>query len=524
MNFRVQKALTALLVISFLLTFGSCMPIARQETDLEYVPSLGSSDVVTSEKEWNSSEYGSDKTSSSVHADTDTESIPGKGNQVIVDTDEDVGAMDDPEDPMKPNHNPEEEEPEAPQDTIVIPLPGGNSSSVSSGAISSTIGPQPIPSTPSSSVSSGGNSSAGSSDVSSSNTSGTTTSIPSSSSSVSSATSSMISSILSSSPSSAVSSMISSMLSSVISSAPSVSSKPPFAPPATGWYDYDGDRYLYQNGNPVSGYQSVNGFGYYFEPNGKLASKFGIDVSKYQTGGTVNGVAQPVDWAKVKAAGVDYAIIRVGYRGYGSTGNMAKDPKFLENITNATSVGMDCGLYFFTQAKTEEEAREEARTAVKWLEESGKKITYPIYFDTEISSQGSGNGRADKLTVAERTATAKAFCEEIKRLGYYPGIYASTDWLNNYLDMSRLAEYDVWVAHYRTNITLGPGYTKNMTMWQYTSKGSVPGIAGNVDCNIGLRDYASYIRQNGYNKLTESGISTSSTTAESAVSETSSAE
>ena len=188
MNFRVQKALTALLVISFSLTFGSCMPIARQETDLEYVPSLGSSDVVTSEKEWNSSEYGSDKTSSSVHTDTDTESIPGKGNQVIVDTDEDVGAMDDPEDPMKPNHNPEEEEPEAPQDTIVIPLPGGNSSSVSSGAISSTIGPQPIPSTPSSSsVSSGGDSSA----VSSSNTSGTTSSIPSSSSSVSSATSSM---------------------------------------------------------------------------------------------------------------------------------------------------------------------------------------------------------------------------------------------------------------------------------------------------------------------------------------------
>lgn len=254
----------------------------------------------------------------------------------------------------------------------------------------------------------------------------------------------------------------------------------------------------------MSGYQSVNGLGYYFEADGKLASKVGIDVSKYQNGGIgSNGTALPIDWAQVKAAGVDYAIIRIGYRGYGSAGNMAKDPKFLENITNATNVGIDCGIYFFSQAVTEEEAREEAQAAVKWLEESGKKLTYPIYFDTEESTEGSGNGRADKLTVQQRTTVAKAFCEEIKRLGYYPGIYASTSWLNDQLDMSQLSEYDVWVAHYRSDITEGPGYTDNMTMWQYTSKGTIPGIFGEVDCNIGLVDYPALLRQNGYNKLTE---------------------
>lgn len=488
MNRNAKKTLTALLLILFMFASGSCMPISKQHTNTDYLPP-SSSDTATSQTEQNLSSDASSEAESEPPASSEVSSSisthkPNKGNQVIIDTGEDVGAMDDPEDPMKPNDN--KDEPEAPKDTIVIPDNNTGSSSSFNGSGSGA------------------------------NSSNTTTSASSSPVSskppVSSRPSSGLSSILSSSASSAVSSLISSL----IPSSSVASSKPVFAPPNTGWYDYEGDRYLYQNGKPVSGYQSVNGFGRYFEQNGKLASKVGIDVSKFQSGGTINGVAQPVNWSKVKAAGVEFAIIRVGYRGWGSEGNLQKDPKFLENITNATSVGMNCGIYFFTQAKTEAEAIEEARTAVKWLEDSGKKITYPIFFDTESSTEGTGNGRADKLTVAQRTATAKAFCEEIKRLGYYPGIYASTSWFSSHLDMSNLKDYDVWTAHYRSDITPGPGYTKNMGMWQYTSKGSVNGIAGNVDCNIGLKDYPTFLKQNGYNKLSETEVATSSAVASSA--------
>ena len=171
----------------------------------------------------------------------------------------------------------------------------------------------------------------------------------------------------------------------------------------------------------------------------------GIDVSTWQ--GNIN-------WNQVKAA-EDYAILRIGYRGWGDTGSLNRDDKFKQNIINATDVGIDVGIYFFTQATTEAEAIQEAQASVKWLEETGRKITYPIYFDTEASS-GNGQGRADKLTVAQRTATVKAFCEEVRRLGYYPGIYASTSWFQHNLDMSKLKTYDVWTAHYLSDIRKGP--------------------------------------------------------------------
>ncbi len=505
MNYRISKVIAVVgLSVSVALLLGSCMPLAGQDITVDDTYSEVVSSTTDSFLSSAQSEQAPISSTTQSSAPDRFEQVwfpDGVGNQVIVDTDADVGEMDDPEDPMGPL--PEiDDEPEAPQDTIVIPLPPTSSSGGSSSAGGSSAGGSSAGGSSTGGSSAGGSSAGGSSAGSSSNTVASTTTSVNTSSAVSSATPS--------SPSSSISSMISSIISSAVSSLiPSspVSSLLPFNPPNTGWYDYNGNRYLYQGGKPVSGYQSVNGLGYYFAADGKLSSKFGIDVSKYQSGGTVGGVAQPIDWRRVKAAGTEFAIIRVGYRGYGSAGNLAKDPKFLENITNATAVGIDCGIYFFTQATTEAEAVVEARTAVQWLEESGKKITYPIFFDTELSSEGSGNGRADKLTVAARTATAKAFCDEIKRLGYYPAIYASTDWFVNHLDMSKLTDYDVWTAHYRTNITQGPGYTKNMGIWQYTSKGKIDGIAENVDCNIGLIDYAQVIRQNGYNKLTAQTVS-----------------
>ena len=116
---------------------------------------------------------------------------------------------------------------------------------------------------------------------------------------------------------------------------------------------------------------------------------FGIDVSKYQSS---------IDWDKVKTAGVEFAIIRIGYRGYGS-GALVQDPKFEEHFTNARNAGLRVGIYCFSQAVNENEAREEAQACVYVL--NGRQLDYPIYFDTEAS--GAGNGRADGLGVEDRT-------------------------------------------------------------------------------------------------------------------------
>ena len=468
MNFRVKRALTALFILSLSVSAAGCRSVPQHNADAMFYQEPSSSETSSAEASSDeiSSMESSSEESSSVISSAAVSSVVSsvsytapatKGKQIIVDTGKDVGKENDPQDPMKPNHA----NVEKPQDTIILPA-----------SSAPAVFSQPASSAASSSQTSA--------------SSGASTSSSNTATADSSSVSSLLSSVVS-----GVSSVLSgSSLPS--SSVVTPSSKPPFAPPANGWYTYEGDRYLYQNRKPVSGYQSVSGTGYYFASNGKLSSKVGIDVSSWQGN---------IDWNKVKAAGVEFAILRVGYRGWGDAGTLAKDPKFLQNIINATDVGLDVGIYFFTQAKTEAEAKAEAQQTVKWLEETGRKITYPIYFDTEMSSEGSGNGRADKLTAAQRTATVKAFCDEIKRLGYYPGIYASTSWFKSNLNMSQLKAYDVWTAHYLSNITGGPGYTTNMKMWQYTSGGTVNGIAGRIDRNIGLFDYPAYLKAHGWNKL-----------------------
>ena len=192
---------------------------------------------------------------------------------------------------------------------------------------------------------------------------------------------------------------------------------------------------------------------------------FGIDVSKYQSS---------IDWNKVKTAGVEFAIIRVGYRGYGS-GALVQDPKFEEHFTNARNAGLRVGIYCFSQAVNENEAREEAQACVYVL--NGRQLDYPIYFDTEAS--GAGNGRADGLGVEDRTKCAVAFCEEVKALGYKPGVYASTTWFRKRLDMSQLSNYYIWNAHY--NVASSP---IACNMWQGTCTARIPGYGGQIDVNI----------------------------------------
>jgi len=237
----------------------------------------------------------------------------------------------------------------------------------------------------------------------------------------------------------------------------------------TGWTELEGAKYYFDaKHKAVTGMQVIGGVRYIFDEKGvllKTTEQKGIDVSKW------NG---KIDWNAVANAGIDFAIIRVGYRGY-TAGTLVEDPYFKQNIEGATRAGIKVGLYFFTQAITEAEAVEEASMAISLV--SGYQLQLPIYFDTE---DVEGNGRADKMSVAARTAITKAFCETVKNAGYMPGVYASTSWYNNQLKAAELSGYDIWVAHY-ANVC---GFKGRYHMWQYTSSGSVPGIKGRVDLNI----------------------------------------
>ena len=243
-------------------------------------------------------------------------------------------------------------------------------------------------------------------------------------------------------------------------------------PKFTGWQTIDGYVYYYnEEGKPVTGSQVIGGVKYEFHEDGKLKENqqtTGIDVSKWQA---------KIDWKAVADAGIDFAIIRCGYRG-SSTGVIVEDPYFKANIQGATANGIKVGVYFFTQAITEAEAVEEASAAISWV--SGYKLNFPIFIDTE----GSG-GRADSLGKSARTAIVKAFCETVRNSGYKPGIYASKYWYYDNLDASQLSTYNIWVAQYNTECN----YKGRYDIWQYTSKGSVPGIKGNVDMNICYTKY-----------------------------------
>ena len=250
----------------------------------------------------------------------------------------------------------------------------------------------------------------------------------------------------------------------------SASSSTPAAPEPvySGWRTVGGKTYYYSptTNKPVTGIQSIDNKLYYFDANGvQKKATFGIDVSKYQSS---------VNFEQAKKAGVEFVIIRIGYRGYGS-GTLVQDPKFEEHFTNARNAGLRVGVYFFTQAVNEAEAREEAQACVYVL--NGRKLDYPIYYDTEAS--GSGSGRADGLGVTDRTKCAIAFCEEVKSLGYQPGVYASTTWFRKRVDLSQLTKYSIWNAHY--DVASSP---ISCNMWQGTCTARIPGYGGQIDVNI----------------------------------------
>ena len=242
----------------------------------------------------------------------------------------------------------------------------------------------------------------------------------------------------------------------------------------TGWQTINGKTYYYdKNGNAVTGTQIIQGVTYNFGSDGSIqtnvnGSTFGIDVSKH------NG---KIDWNAVKSSGVDYVIIRCAYRG-SSTGALITDPNFHTNIKGATAAGLKVGIYVFSQAINEVEAVKEASLAVSLAQ--GYNLAYPIFIDTEASG-----GRADKIDKATRTAVVNAFCQTVQNAGYKPGIYASKTWYEDKLNMGTLGGYKIWLAQY----SAAPTYAGRYDMWQYSCKGKISGISGNVDLNLSYLGY-----------------------------------
>lgn len=264
---------------------------------------------------------------------------------------------------------------------------------------------------------------------------------------------------------------------------------------AVGWKQYgDNVYYLDKNHKPMKGMQRIgsnNKRNYYFNDYGAKASLVGIDVSQHN--GSIN-------WNKVKNDGIDYAIIRVGFRGYGTLSPhkpVMIDDRVEQNLAGANAAGIPIGIYFYSQAINVDEAMEEAGACIKYAKKYNVKL--PIYFDTEFACSDR-SGRADKLSKAARTEIAVAFCESIKNAGYTPGVYASKYFYYDDLDFSRLKNYQIWVAHYTQGKT---DFKYNYRMWQYTSSGSVSGISGHTDMNISFYDYIhkTDMKNNGKNTL-----------------------
>ena len=197
---------------------------------------------------------------------------------------------------------------------------------------------------------------------------------------------------------------------------------------------------------------------------------YGIDVSYWN--GTIN-------WQKVKNDGIKYAFIRVGYRGYGKTGTIDNDSTFKRNITEAKKYGIKVGVYFFSQAITTAEAREEANYTLKQIK--GYGLDMPVVIDYEYA--GGSEGRLTNANLSKTAATniVMEFCKTIKSGGYTPMVYANYSMLNYDLNKSTIdSSYKVWLAHYSTSTS----YSGKYEFWQHTSKGKVSGISGSVDINV----------------------------------------
>lgn len=210
-------------------------------------------------------------------------------------------------------------------------------------------------------------------------------------------------------------------------------------------------------------------------------SKNGIDVSTWQ------GV---IDWPKVKAAGIDFAMIRLGF-GSGDGATCKLDNTFTVNITSALDAGVDVGVYFYSYATSAAAAAKEATWVVEQLKPYAGRILYPVALDLEDGSQRD-------LGKAALTAMVTAFCKVIEGAGWYAILYSNLDWCRNRLDMDALKVYDLWLAQWAS----APSSAYSFGMWQRSNTGSVAGISGNVDLDVAYKDYPAIIKRAGLNGTT----------------------
>lgn len=204
-----------------------------------------------------------------------------------------------------------------------------------------------------------------------------------------------------------------------------------------------------------------------------MAEYRGIDVSEYQS---------EINWEQVKAAGKSFAILRCGYGRYADQ----KDKRFEQNYRNAKQAGVAVGAYLFSYAVTVQQAKEEAQNCLNLIK--GKQFEYPIIYDVETPAQQ----RLGKKALSE---IVTAFCSVLEANGYYVGVYANLNFLQNYLTEEIPKKYDIWLAQWAAK----PTWNGPFGMWQYSATGKVGGINGSVDLDVAYKDYPAIMRKNGLN-------------------------
>lgn len=234
---------------------------------------------------------------------------------------------------------------------------------------------------------------------------------------------------------------------------------------------------LFNPGEGADGYISpydwskleVSGDRYAYVVDGQTRSRLGVDVSENQGS---------IDWNAVASDGVEFAMVRLGYRG-ATEGDIYLDEQYWTNLEGARAAGIDCGIYFFSQAITTDEAIEEADFVIETL--GGAQLQYPVAFDSEVLAS-QGITRTAGLTDDELSAIADAFCERIRQAGYSTVVYGNYYDMSSY-DIATLNGGGVWWAEY--DVTVPSNFT-DIVMWQYTSNGHVAGIDTAVDLNVDL--------------------------------------
>ena len=226
--------------------------------------------------------------------------------------------------------------------------------------------------------------------------------------------------------------------------------------PELKMHDYDWTK-LVREGESVISYEGDENY----------SIRKGVDVAVYQG---------DIDWAALKEAGFEFAFIRIAARAYGEKGQLLEDQAFEQNINGAQAAGLDVGVYFFSQAVSEEEALEEAQMTVQMLE--GHELQLPVVFDPETIRDDEA--RTDHVSGKQFTDNTIAFCEQIKSAGFEPMVYSNMVWEDQFFEMERLQDYPFWYADYEK----APQTPYDFRFWQYTEKGEAPGVSGTVDLDV----------------------------------------